>query len=458
MYGRNYFARHSAPEQEEDEDADERAQILEDMMELKKAARAYLHPEDPVESAPEVFGRNYFHRAGAPEGEDVFEAEEHARVLAEAAALKKSAVDYMHPEIGVTSASGACFGRNYFNRPSAPATEEDEYADERAEILAEMAALKQSAVDYMHPEIGLKTTDATLFGRNYFNRASAPDMEDAAEAEEGARILAEAKALKQAAVDYMHPEIGVTSASPECFGRNYFNRASAPETEEDEFADERAEILAEMTALKQSAVDYLHPEIGVKTTDATLFGRNYFNRASAPDMEDAAEAEEHARILAEAKALKQAAVDYMHPEIGVETTDATLFGRNYFNRASASEQEDREIDEERTRVLAEAASLKKSAVDYLHPEKSCEVSPECFGRNYFTRYSSPLEYEHEIIAYKEVEESQEIVAVKNLAAAVKGANLPSTKTVKTSSADMDVNPAKKSASSVNMFGLSEEVM
>ena len=350
MYGRNYFARPSAPEQEEDEDADERAQILEDMMELKKAARAYLHPEDPVESAPEVFGRNYFHRAGAPEGEDVFEAEEHARVLAEAAALKKSAVDYMHPEIGVTSASGECFGRNYFNRPSAPATEEDEYADERAEILAEMAALKQSAVDYMHPEIG------------------------------------------------------------------------------------------------------------VKTTDATLFGRNYFNRASAPDMEDAAEAEEHARILAEAKALKQAAVDYMHPEIGVETTDATLFGRNYFNRASAPEQEDREIDEERTRVLAEAASLKKSAVDYLHPEKPVEVSPECFGRNYFTRYSSPLEYEHEIIAYKEVEESQEIVAVKNLAAAVKGANLPSTKTVKTSSADMDVNPAKKSASSVNMFGLSEEVM
>jgi uncharacterized protein (UPF0212 family) len=321
-----------------------------------------------------------------------------------------------------------------------------------------MAALKQSAVDYMHPEIGVKTTDATLFGRNYFNRASAPDMEDASEANERAAILAEVAALKKSAVDYMHPEIGVTSTSLECFGRNYFNRASAPETEEDEFADERTEILAEMAALKQSAVDYLHPEIGVKTTDATLFGRNYFNRASAPDMEDASDAIEAARVLADAAALKKSAVDYMHPEIGVETTDATLFGRNYFSRPSAPEQEDASEAAERATILAEAASLKQSAVDYLHPEIGVKTSPECFGRNYFTRYSSPLEYEHEIIAYKEVEESQEIVAVKNLAAAVKGANLPSTKTVKTSSADMDVNPAKKSASSVNMFGLSEEVM
>jgi len=30
----------------------------------------------------------------------------------------------------------------------------------------------------------------------------------------------------------------------------------------------------------------MHPEISVKTTDPTVFGRNYFNRASAPDMKD----------------------------------------------------------------------------------------------------------------------------------------------------------------------------
>ena len=77
-------------------------------------------------------------------------------MLAEAAAPKKTAVDFMHPEVGVTSADGACFGRNYFNCYSAPETEEDEFADERAEILAEAAALKKLAADYMHPEIGVE--------------------------------------------------------------------------------------------------------------------------------------------------------------------------------------------------------------------------------------------------------------------------------------------------------------
>eukprot|EP01083_Nonionella_stella_P065078 170233_1 len=102
VYGRNYFERPSAPERKTDEDADEEADILEDMMELKKAARAYLHPEDPVEFAPECFGRNWFGRPSAPEVEDVEDAKENARVLADAKALKKSAVDYMHPEVGVT--------------------------------------------------------------------------------------------------------------------------------------------------------------------------------------------------------------------------------------------------------------------------------------------------------------------------------------------------------------------
>ena len=37
--------------------------------------------------------------------------------------MKKLAVDYMHPEIGVTSDDGAAFGRNYFTRASAPEME-----------------------------------------------------------------------------------------------------------------------------------------------------------------------------------------------------------------------------------------------------------------------------------------------------------------------------------------------
>eukprot|EP00569_Conticribra_weissflogii_P008792 CAMPEP_0171358514 /NCGR_PEP_ID=MMETSP0879-20121228/14_1 /TAXON_ID=67004 /ORGANISM="Thalassiosira weissflogii, Strain CCMP1336" /LENGTH=149 /DNA_ID=CAMNT_0011864583 /DNA_START=1 /DNA_END=446 /DNA_ORIENTATION=- len=147
------------------------------------------------------------------------------------------------------------------------------------------------------------------------------------EAEEKAKILAEAAALKKSAAAYMHPEVGVKTTDPALFGRNYFNRYSAPETE-----DERAEILAEAAALKKSAVAYMHPEVGVCSEDATLFGRNYFERASAPDVESMEEAEEKAKILAEAAALKHLARDYMYREVGVKTTDPTLFGRNYFNR------------------------------------------------------------------------------------------------------------------------------
>jgi xylose isomerase len=473
----------------------------------------YLHPEVGVETTDAtLFGRNYFNRPSAPETEDMEEAEERARVLAEAAALKKSAADWLHPEVGVTATAGECFGRNYFNRPSAPETEDDEFADERMEILEEAAALKKLAVDYLHPEVGVKATDATVFGRNYFNRPSAPETEDVEEAEERARVLAEAAALKKSAADWLHPEVGVTATAGECFGRNYVNRPSAPETEDDEFADERAEILEEAAALKRLAMDYLHPEVGVKATDATVFGRNYFNCPSAPETEDMEEAEERARILAEAAALKKSAVDYLHPEIGVKTTDATIFGRNYFNRYSAPETEDEEDAEERARILAEAAALKKSAVDYLHPEVGVTATAgECFGRNYFNRPSAPetedveeaderarvlaeasalkqsaVDYLHPEVGvtvtdptvfgrnyfnrYSAPEtelpkkaseespaESQDVAAVKNLAAAVKGANLPNTKSAKLSSLD-SVTGAKKSASTVNLFGLSEEVM
>jgi hypothetical protein len=72
---------------------------------------------------------------------------ERLRILDDAAALKKSAADYSHPEVGVTSTDGACFGRNYFNRYSAPETEDDEFADERAEIMEETAVLKKLAAD-----------------------------------------------------------------------------------------------------------------------------------------------------------------------------------------------------------------------------------------------------------------------------------------------------------------------
>ena len=89
----------------------------------------------------------------------------------------------------------------------------------------------------MHPEVGVTTADGACFGRNYFERSSAPETEDLDEAEEHARVLADALALKKSAADYMHPEVGVTSADGACFGHNFFNRASAPETEDVEEAE-----------------------------------------------------------------------------------------------------------------------------------------------------------------------------------------------------------------------------
>jgi len=371
--------------------------------------------------------------------------------------LKKLAVDYMHPEVGVTNVDGAAFGRNYFNRASAPEVEDVELANERAAVLAEAAALKKLAVDYMHPEVGVTNVDGAAFGRNYFNRASAPEVEDDEFADERAEVLAEAAALKKLAVDYMHPEVGVTNVDGAAFGRNYFNRASAPEVEDDEFADERAEVLAEAAALKKLAVDHMHPEVGVTNVDGAAFGRNYFNRASAPEVEDVELANERAAVLAEAAALKKLAVDHMHPEVGVTNVDGAAFGRNYFNRASAPEVEDVELANERAAVLAEAAALKKLAVDYMHPEVGVtNVDGAAFGRNYFNRASAP---ETEVVEAKPEESSTDASSLQALAAAVKGANLPSTKSSKL---DMDnvvnSNAAKKSASSVNLFGLSEEVM
>jgi hypothetical protein len=325
---------------------------------------------------------------------------ERLRILADARALKNLAAAFLHPEKPVC-ADGAVFGRNYFDRPPAPERMEDDEADEVAEILEDARKLKKAAMAYLHPEEGVQVEDATLFGRNYFDRPSAPEVEEAEVAREGARVLAETLALKYSAMNYLHPEIGVKSADGACFGRNYFNRYSAPETEDDEFADERAEILAEAAALKKAALAYMHPEIGVSVEDASLFGRNYFTRYSAPDVEDVDEANERAQILADALALKKSALAYLHPEVGVKSTDGA-----------------------------------------------------CFGRNYFNRYSAPT-----ALSAKEVAPEQGIAEdLSRLAAAVKGANLPSTKSTKFNAMDNSPGVAKKSASSVNLFGLSEEVV
>jgi len=189
------------------------------------------------------------------------------------------------------------------------------------------------------------------------------DDEEDEELMERLRILEDARQLKQLAVAFLHPELPVEVDST-ATARCYFDRASAPEQETLEEADYRQMVLADAAALKKLAVDYMHPELGVVTTDPSATARCYFDRASAPEQESLEEAEERRMVLADAAALKKLAIDYMHPELGVVTTDPSATARCYFDRASAPEQESVEYSEERRFVLVDAAALKKLAVDY----------------------------------------------------------------------------------------------
>merc|ERR1712032_941869 len=250
--------------------------------------------------------------------------------------------------------------------------------DECAAVLADALALKKLATDYYHPEVGVESVDSTSFGRNYFYHSSKEEDYD----EERSAVLADALALKKLATDYHHPEIGVESVDSTLFGRNYFNRYSEDEKVDDE---ERATILADALALKKLATDYYHPEVGVESVECTSFGRNYFNRTSEDeDVDD----EERAMILKEAASLRKLASDYLHPEEGIKSVDSCAFGRNYFTRPSGPDNCDVVECEQ---ILADAAALKKSAAEYAHPEVKVEIDSMCFGRNYFDR--SSIDYE-----------------------------------------------------------------
>jgi hypothetical protein len=408
-FGRNYFTRPSAPEFEEEEDMEERERILEEMKQLKTTAEWYLNPEKPVAVDAAACGRNYFSRSSAPVNE---EEEERELILEEMKQLKATAEQYMHPEKPVAVDSTA-FGRDFFSRPSALVSEEEE---ERELILEEMKQLKTTAEWYMNPEKPV-AVEASTSGRNYFSRPSAPEY-DEEDMEERERILEEMKQLKTTADWYMHPEKPVAVDATAC-GRNYFSRPSAQEEEDEDMADERERVMEDMKALKMAAEWYMHPEKPV-AVDSTACGRNYFSRPLAFDDEAGAVAwegehlsldfksnyseemeEERKLILAEANQLKEVASWYLQPEKPI-AIDSTLFGRNYFSRASAPEQEDVEDIEERELILAEVNELRMVAEWYQHPEKEVTVYATASGRNYFDRPSAPVE--------EDPEERKEILA------------------------------------------------
>jgi len=161
-------------DEEEDEDFAERLRILDDAKKLKQLAVAFLHPELPVKVDMTAYARCYFGRPSAPEQETFEEAEYRHQVLVDATALRKLAIDYAHPELPVVSNDPTATARCYFDRPSAPEQETFEEAEYRHQVLADAAALKKLAIDYAHPEIGVVTTDPTAMARCYFDRPSAP--------------------------------------------------------------------------------------------------------------------------------------------------------------------------------------------------------------------------------------------------------------------------------------------
>jgi hypothetical protein len=353
---------------------------LEDASKLAKVADFFHYPEKPVISDGSSSARCYFSRPSAPEQTSPEEEEEATSIRDDAAALKQFAVDYMHPEKPVKAVSEA-FGRNYFNRASAEATISREEADERAHILKDARLLKKVAIIYLCPQLPVVSSDPYATGRNFFSRPSAEEYDS--DAEEREQILEDMKTLKKLAVDYLHPEKPVVTSDPYACGRNYFLRPSAEEYEEVDDMDEREDILEDAMLLKKLAQVYLQPERSIEA-DPLASCRNYFNRASAESQEDPSEAEERARVLVEAKALKQFAVDYMHPEKPVVTSYPCVTGRNYFTRFSAEQYDD--DAEEREMILADMKQLKQLAVDYLHPE--LPVKSVAGARNYFDRPSA----------------------------------------------------------------------
>ncbi|CAJ1960798.1 unnamed protein product, partial [Cylindrotheca closterium] len=227
---------------------------------------------------------------------------------------------------------------------------EDPEWNERLAILEDASNLAKMADFFLNPHKAVVTTDPYVCGRNYFSRPSALPQQSQEEEAERELIMNEMKQLKQLAMDYLHPERPVVTTDPFACGRNYFTRPSAPLPEDEEIAAERDLVLKEARQLKKLAVDYLHPERPVVTTDPFACGRNYFTRPSAPLPEDEEIAAERDLILKEARQLKKLAVDYLHPERPVVTTDPFACGRNYFTRPSAPLPEDEEIAAERDLV------------------------------------------------------------------------------------------------------------
>jgi hypothetical protein len=150
----------------------------------------------------------------------------------------------------------------------------------RAQVLADAIALKKSVIYYLHPELPVNATDASAKARCYFDRSSAPEVESVENTEIRAPAIVDMAVMKKSAVHYMHPELPVLVTDPFAKARCYFDRPSTPEVESFEDAD-RAQVIADMISLKKLAADYMHPELNAAVIDPSATTRCYFDRHSA---------------------------------------------------------------------------------------------------------------------------------------------------------------------------------
>ncbi|GMH47861.1 hypothetical protein TrRE_jg6025 [Triparma retinervis] len=163
--GRNYFGRASAPEQMSVEDADDMAECLAAATEMKERISWYHHPSTPLKVDPVSSGRNYFGRASAPEQMEDDDADDMAECLEAAREMKEKVSWYLHPERPVTTNGNTA--RCFFDRASAPEQMSVEDADDMAECLAAAATMKETVSWFHHPSTPLKVDPASS-ARNYF--------------------------------------------------------------------------------------------------------------------------------------------------------------------------------------------------------------------------------------------------------------------------------------------------
>ena len=299
------------------------------------------------------------------------------QILADAKRLRFMADAFLHPEKPVLSTDTGCYCDGcYYDRPSAPPRLSREEADEQFQILADATSLGRLAHTYAHPEDSVVTTDPAACARCYYDRPSAPARLSVEDAEEQAAIMSDLDALRRVARDYLHPELPVTTSDPTACGRNYFDRASAPEQESLEEAEYRAAALADAAALKLHAVWHAHPELPVVSSDPTACGRNYFNRHSAPERESLEEAEYRAAVLADTAALKLHAVWHAHPEQPV-VSNPVATARCFFDRASAPYDAEQIISTSAYSAEKKQESLEKhmETIESLAPATTTKVAP-----------------------------------------------------------------------------------